>query len=106
MPIGFQDHPLQGLAFRSAPSQPTVGYVAPEPDLVIHTLDDLMSDVRRRRGPVGTAVSLATHAALLAGMAGLSSVTGRIIGKRRGPVLNDSSGYGASKAAIVSGDSL
>ena len=37
-----------------------------EPDLVIHTLDELLSDVRRRRGPVGTLASLLAHAALVA----------------------------------------
>lgn len=38
---------------------------SPEPDLQIRTLDELMSDVRRRRGPVGTAVSVLAHVALL-----------------------------------------
>jgi protein TonB len=37
-----------------------------EPTLEIHTLDELVSDVRRRRGPVGTAASLAAHVGLVA----------------------------------------
>jgi protein TonB len=37
-----------------------------EPDLRIHTLDELVSDVRRRRGPVGTAVSVLAHVGLTA----------------------------------------
>jgi protein TonB len=36
------------------------------PEFQIHTLDELMSDVRRRRGPVGTAASVVGHV-LLAG---------------------------------------
>ncbi len=39
---------------------------SPEPDLQIRTLDELVSDVRRRRGPVGTAVSVLAHVALVA----------------------------------------
>ncbi len=37
-----------------------------EPDLAIHTLDELVSDVRRTRGPVGTAVSILGHIILIA----------------------------------------
>jgi protein TonB len=36
-----------------------------QPDLEIHTLDELLSDVRRRRGPVGTAASVLAHVALV-----------------------------------------
>ena len=35
-----------------------------EPDLRIQTLDELVSDVRRRRGPVGAAASVVAHVAL------------------------------------------
>jgi protein TonB len=37
-----------------------------EPEFEIHTLDELVSDVRRRRGPVGTAASVLAHVALVA----------------------------------------
>ncbi len=37
-----------------------------EPDLRIHTLDELVSDVRQRRGPVGTVASVLAHVALTA----------------------------------------
>jgi len=37
-----------------------------EPDFEIHTLDELVSDVRRRRGPVGTVASFLAHGALAA----------------------------------------
>jgi protein TonB len=40
----------------------------PEPDLQIQTLDELVSDVRRRRGPLGTAASVLAHTALAAGV--------------------------------------
>jgi protein TonB len=39
---------------------------AREPDLAIHTLDELVSDVRRTRGPLGTVVSILAHVALVA----------------------------------------
>ncbi len=39
-----------------------------KPDLEIHTLDELVSDVRRRRGPLGAATSVLVHAALAAGL--------------------------------------
>jgi protein TonB len=38
------------------------------PELEIHTLDELMSDVRRRRGPVGTAASVLAHVVLVGGV--------------------------------------
>jgi protein TonB len=42
--------------------------VSSEQDLQIRTLDELVSDARRRRGPVGTAVSVLAHVALVAGV--------------------------------------
>jgi protein TonB len=39
-----------------------------EADLELHTLDELVSDVRRRRGPLGTAASVLGHVALVAGV--------------------------------------
>jgi protein TonB len=39
-----------------------------EPSLEIRTLDELVSDVRRRRGPVGAAASVLAHVGLLAGV--------------------------------------
>jgi protein TonB len=39
-----------------------------EPDLDLRTLDELVSDVRRKRGPVGTAASVLAHVALVAGL--------------------------------------
>ena len=42
-----------------------------EPDLKIHTLDELVSDVRRRRGPVGTAASVFAHVTLVGGVVAL-----------------------------------
>lgn len=37
-----------------------------EPDLELHTLEELVSDVRRKRGPLGTAASVLAHVALVA----------------------------------------
>jgi protein TonB len=37
-----------------------------EPDLEIRTLDEMVSDTRRRRGPLGTLISMVAHAGLVA----------------------------------------
>ena len=47
------------------PAAPKATFVPAEPELVIHTLDELLSDVRRRRGPVGAAASIVAHAGLV-----------------------------------------
>jgi protein TonB len=58
--------PIQGVTpaerEASAPEQPVVSSA---PDVEIHTLDELLSDVRRRRGPIGTAASVFAHVALV-----------------------------------------
>jgi protein TonB len=41
-------------------------FPSPKPDLKIRTLDQMVSDTRGRRGPVGTAVSMLAHAGLVA----------------------------------------
>jgi protein TonB len=55
----------QGLRPEAGPP-PAQDPGSSEQDLRIHTLDELVSDVRRRRGPVGTAASILAHVALVA----------------------------------------
>jgi periplasmic protein TonB len=59
--VGFE-----GLEGDVEPRPVEIRGSSPEPDLEIHTLDQLVSDVRRRRGPVGTAASVLVHTALVA----------------------------------------
>ena len=58
---------MEGLRVRNEPEPVR----SSEPDLRIHTLDELMSDVRRRRGPLGTALSILAHAALVVAVVAL-----------------------------------
>lgn len=53
-------------ALRPREEQKAIEAQVPEPELQIRTLDELVSDVRRRRGPLGTAASVLGHAALVA----------------------------------------
>ena len=53
-------------ALRPREEQKAIEAQVPEPDLQIQTLDELVSDVRRRRGPLGTAASVLGHAVLVA----------------------------------------
>ena len=53
-------------ALRPREEQKAIEAQTPEPDLQIQTLDELVSDVRRRRGPVGTVASALAHGALAA----------------------------------------
>ncbi len=61
-PLAFPAVTPQGDG-STAPEEPSSSR---EPDLRIHTLEELVSDVRRRRGPIGAAASVVGHL-LLAG---------------------------------------
>jgi len=56
---------MEGVGPRQEPRAIETGAPSFEPDLEIHMLDELVSDVRRRRGPLGTAVSVLVHLALV-----------------------------------------
>jgi protein TonB len=62
---------MERLGARSTPEPVRAPVTSPEDDFRIHTLDELMSDARRRRGPVGTAVSILAHVALVAAVVAL-----------------------------------
>jgi protein TonB len=57
---------LQGLQPREEPRAVQSPAPSREPDLKIQTLDELVSDARRRRGPVGALASTVGHLALIA----------------------------------------
>ena len=67
MAIGAQET----LPFREGASAPDGSpipdgtFTPPEPEPRIHTLEELQSDVRRHRGLLGTAASMAAHAMLV-----------------------------------------
>jgi protein TonB len=57
---------FEGLRPADEPPDAAPRRPSPEPALEIRTLDELVSDVRRRRGPLSTAASTLAHAGLVA----------------------------------------
>ncbi|MCG6920756.1 MAG: energy transducer TonB [Acidobacteria bacterium] len=61
----------EGLRPREEPKAIETQAPSPEPDLRIRTLDELVSDVRRQRSPLGTAASIGAHVALVGAVVAL-----------------------------------
>ena len=62
---------LEGSTLADEPRTIEVQVPTPEPSLEIHTLDEMMSNTRRTRGPVGAAASVLAHVALVAAVVAL-----------------------------------